>query len=422
MLNVFTRKTGEEAKEQHERAAMMADAINSKTGMPDEKELEVIGKLREQFREQLEKRKEAGTHWEFFFGDLAMARIFRGCGEELDAATVWLARCLKTFDEKGIDNFAKKAKAVVDAGPLPQNWLVDCCGLAPESGKLVNFCFFNDAKLSTGDRVMYIPVADLDKKALAALPDAGWSNFMDSLKMQNVITSAVLDKESKQEGRMNKIYTVFDFKYTTIAGLMCKEYDSKLDSDYSKIAECIAAEQMRALLAINLPWWVTKLYSAMTSFLPEKFTAKIKLFSPDDPAVYQIVPEEMMSKIVATRIGKQAGITGDPQGEIEIGAGCDFEYAASVTKGQTISWKFKVESSDIRFSGLAFWTDATDTGEDKDASTGAEIVVPQASVTSDDGEVEGEIEIALDGIVTLRWDNFHSMMSKKKLKYEIKVQ
>jgi hypothetical protein len=269
---------------------------------------------------------------------------------------------------------------------------------------------------------MYVPVADLDKKKLAALPDAGWSNFMDALKMQNVITTALLDKESKQEGRMNKIYNVFDFKYVTIAGLMCKEYDSKLDSDYSKIAECIAAEQMRALLATNVPWWAAKLYSALTSFLPEKFTAKIKLFSPDDPALHQIVPEEMWKKVVATRIGRSAGITGEPQGDIEIGAGCDFEYAASVTKGQTISWKFNVESSDIRFSGLAFWTDATDTGEDKDASTGAEIVVPQASVTSDDGEVEGEIEIALDGIVTLRWDNFHSMMSKKKLVYEIKVQ
>eukprot|EP00747_Dinoflagellata_sp_TGD_P182981 gnl/TRDRNA2_/TRDRNA2_37577_c0_seq1.p1 gnl/TRDRNA2_/TRDRNA2_37577_c0~~gnl/TRDRNA2_/TRDRNA2_37577_c0_seq1.p1 ORF type:complete len:422 (+),score=97.56 gnl/TRDRNA2_/TRDRNA2_37577_c0_seq1:78-1343(+) len=419
-MSLFTSiysKTAEERKEDAERAALQASAINSKSTMPEPEELEAVAKLREQFKTQLDERKAKGTYFEFYFGDVNMTRIYRGNDCNLEMAAKWLTRCLDTMDAKA-DEWAKSAKEMVDSGKVVSgDVLVDFFGLNAETYKSLNFRY-PAKRAENGDFVWYVPTADFDKNALLKLDEKGWENFADAWKRLSVYQTAVVDAESKKAGRMVKYYVIFDLKHASISGLLNKQYDEKLDKTVSKFVEATAAEQLNQLLSINAPWWLTNMWAAVTKLLPEKLTAKIQVCKQEDPELYKTISEDNIRELCATRIGRMAGMTGEPSGTVEVKAGADFEYALSVKQGQTISWKFTC-GADLRFGGFAYWTGEEASG-DTDEGTGAEIIVPQATVTAADGEVEGEIEMSSDGIVTLRWDSYDTLMGTKKLTYEVK--
>jgi len=419
MLNALQRKTGAEREEQKERAALSGMAINSKNTLPEPGELEMVAKLREKFKEQLEKRKASGTHWEGHFGDIAMTRIIRGCDDNLETAEKWLARCLEKMTESGWDKFAKEAEQIVDSGvALDGNILVDVCHLDPAIFNKCANCVSGGNNTVMGHLWGYYPLCDFDKVALNNLDEKGWRNWIDSLLLSYAVGIVNNTRESVKAGKMVKTIIIFDMKDVSISGQMNKKYDDALDKDFSKITESMAAELLHQIWAVNAPWWLTQLWGALTKILPEKFVAKMKVYPADDPVLLQKDVQQMLQQCYLKRIGRSAGNTGEPSGEKEVKAGKDFEYAVSVKAGTTISWKFTVTSGELRFGGFAYWTD--EDAAEIDDDSGAEVVVPQATIKTDDGEVEGELELTQDGIVTFRWDNYASMMSSAGLKYEFK--
>eukprot|EP00747_Dinoflagellata_sp_TGD_P169259 gnl/TRDRNA2_/TRDRNA2_197805_c0_seq1.p1 gnl/TRDRNA2_/TRDRNA2_197805_c0~~gnl/TRDRNA2_/TRDRNA2_197805_c0_seq1.p1 ORF type:complete len:442 (+),score=101.50 gnl/TRDRNA2_/TRDRNA2_197805_c0_seq1:156-1481(+) len=424
-------------QESIERALNWAHSLIQKDGLPDDEELAMVAGLREKFKDRLEKRKEEGTHWEFFFGDINMTRIIRGNENDLEQAEKWFTRFLKLFEDSNFDTLTQdvlqrmnekgmpEARLTFDILPSAEDFQQYCPSRVPQGNRLA----------LNGDVIGFLAFCDFDKRKLLA--HGAWEDWVTLCIAQNIAMQIVVDHQSRAQGRMVKVVEVWDMKHCTLGQAIFEPFDSQFDEDVVKVWQATGAEFVRKIFFVNSPWWVSKLWNVATKWMPTKFSSKIAVINADgcqDPEVEQFLNESLLRECFASRVGTAGGHALEPVGTVDIQAGKEFEFTIPIKEGQTVSWTFRVEqnsgdialgTSNVSFSAVAWWMSdegeviAEEAGEDEE--DGGEVVVPQAIVTADDKEVDGEIEVTQDGIFNLRWDNYHNKVRGSTIWYQVTV-
>lgn len=398
--------------------------FSEKDNLPDDDELKIVAELREAFSEEFQKRTELGTNHEFLWGDIGLGRVVRGNKGSLDDSKKWMTRCFKTFDEA---RFGAKNDITLDQLIVNQRKTMEDRGWAPlssdmfphmeECSKYANFDVL-DAKTTDGDTVVYFPVSDLDSKGLVdeAKPNL-WPMYCETCSAMNSAVAMVNDRESRSRGRVVKMIVLYDFQDSALSDVMYRPFTEKFDKEVNKVFESIFADQVGRIYMIRSPWWLTKLWSVITTILPKQLTYKMSISSTQDAA--EIAETTKVSEMNLMRMfssrKKKKEEDGANSGEVQIKAGGHFERVVEVKANQTVSWSFDV-SQTLTFVGKAWWFDEEATSE---GGGEADIVVPSAEVAKDDGTVTGELEVASDGLMLLSWDNVSSLVSSSTLKYEL---
>jgi len=146
------------------------------------------------------------------------------------------------------------------------------------------------------------------------------------------------------------------------------------------------------------------------------------------------MPDEL-----AIRNGKTAQNMNMVTGEVEITAGTQFEVPVQAYEGCILTWSFSTSGGDIGF-GVTFAADETTTtslggqagsatdGEDPQKGLvsfqpGEEIVLSEnRRYHSDSVPVQGTVQIARGGLISLKWDNSYSFFKGKTLKYAVELE
>lgn len=122
-------------------------------------------------------------------------------------------------------------------------------------------------------------------------------------------------------------------------------------------------------------------------------------------------------------------------GAVEIGAGTQFEVPVQAYEGCILTWSFETSGGDISF-GVTFQADEANKtildAEDDSRRTmpsavvlkpGEEVVLSEnRRYSSDTVQVQGTVQIARPGTITLKWDNSYSYFKGKTLTYSVELE
>jgi len=392
-----------------------------------------IAEIREQVAGELKVLAAKGWDFPHTTGDLFLLRVLRGNDWDVQKAADWYRTCLKLRQEYGLDLLHLK----LEAEDIPFR-----CSAMPNASKFAEYSttiFDADVwKNLNGDLVIYDAFGDLDTRGLVR--DLGWSGckqfFITMLEKQ----LAVLDRMSRQQGRLVKVVRIMDLQ-----GLSMWTYDKEalalLQRDIAPISAQAQCQVMRECFIINTPWLGLKLYGWLKWRLPERTQRVMHFIGKDyleDENVQASISAENIDLLTAQRrTGNDDEAVGKPGTDRLVRKGEVFEQTIEVSCGQTISWCFQLgsfsgddparrrglmgrildttlgEVTDVSFSVVAFWTDEQDSGPDSEPSV-EELVSPE-SIDASAGRVTGSVTIANQGLLAVRWSNYHSWVRHKML-------
>jgi len=383
----------------------------------------MIAELREKHKEALAKRKEAGTYWPFFFGDINMTRIWRGTDSNFDKADRWFQRFLKVMDEnpKIDEEVPVLLERLQQLGTTGDCWVGKFVSdYTDEVFKVCPFILPGANVGASGDPLSVVVCALFDKKAMRAELD--WDHYVAWNRQNTIVTTILLDKLSEEQNRMVKTSVIIDVLNSSFAALYDPTFDKMNDKDIVKLQESISAEQLTKMFVIRTPWWMMQLWKIVKKVTPARLLAKVHVCKGDGTA------DEEFNKYVgdfdfckplfdAVKAGTHSI---EPEGTATVEARREFSYSCKIKPGETVSWSFQVLSNkhdylmgipDIQFSVMLV---------DED-------VIVSKKYRTTDGEVTGSYtcecseETDSDPLVlSLRWDNSYSKVRKKQVKYSIK--
>ena len=121
-------------------------------------------------------------------------------------------------------------------------------------------------------------------------------------------------------------------------------------------------------------------------------------------------------------------------GDVEIGAGTQFEVPVVAYEGCVLIWSFKTNGGDIGF-GVSFKADEPLRPIDSDDDSkkisnalvslkpGEEILLSEVKrYNSDVVTIQGTVQITRAGTITLKWDNAYSYFKSKTLNYSVELE
>jgi len=411
--------------------------------LPSEEELENINMLRQEFSEQLDVRKTAGTDYPFFFGDIAMVRLLRGNGGRYRSASRWLRRFLQQLEEWDVDALVQDVKQRLPEGGI-KNWKGEV-DLLPHSKEVMKYLRMvpRAARLSAnGDILQYMAVCDLDRRGI--LENLEWEQWVTFMRALMVLKVMDCDHQSAVQGRVVKCINIFDLCDCSITGLRDPEFDMKHQRDVFNFLKSICIEINGPQYVLNGPWILVRIFRIVAGLLPKNFLNKIHIMDGDgssDPAFVEVVGgEAQLQQLLASRVGLcNLGSDAENKGRADIGAGQVFEKFVDVAGGQRLQWRFSVEAgyadsflgkSDVGFSvSLVDIPDKIDETEDAAADDGAEdeegsvgtTIEAESMVEASNPEVTGYYNAEKPGCIVLRWSNEHSSLRGKTVCYTVET-
>lgn len=419
--------------------------------LPNAAELDLIEQIRNAVPDELQRRKSIGLDYPCLFGDVALARVLRGCGGDVDQAQTWFKRCLENVAEYKIDDLIARMTKVLDEHPD------EPCGsthMLPNYSEVKDYVreIFHYSKCAgSGDLINYFAWSDINSQGI--LDNLDWDKFVQYHRGATILRMVVLERQSRLQGRMVKVIWVCDTLGVGITEAKNKEFEDKFGKDVNKFNECICAEVMRKMCFVNCPWWADKMYKSLSRIIPEGVKKKISIVNGtglDDPEFVRFMGGKSNLQVI---LQSRVGLVGNakpitPSGEITIGRRGAWDYTVDGKKGQTISWVFEVVGAatdffvgvpDVGFSVKTYYSLSDDevnklaeeaseskaAGSSEDASgppgMDEETVVPEKMVGAPQGKVGGTYEITKDGVISLQWSNMHSKVRSKTIKYKVKV-
>jgi len=274
----------------------------------DEKDF--IAKLRDTFKDELNRRRAEGLLHDCFFGDIAFCRIYHCCGGKLDYGKLWLLRWLDLAKEFKVDELYAEVyeKWKEDRRSKDSASLASETSILPYYGEVHQFMDhrFSAPKLSPdGDIISYLPMIDQDK--LGVLAGLDWDEFVKFNRGQLVLRYLELNRLSHLQGRMVQVILVVDLSGSTMDSMFVSAYDSLQGRDINKFAEAMGCEIIRKVYVTNAPWAIATLYSLAKAVMPEGLSRKMVITSGDglrDTEFVEMVGgEEQLKALYASRRG-----------------------------------------------------------------------------------------------------------------------
>jgi len=402
--------------------------------MPSEKEMHQISKLKERFAEAFSAREKAGLLHPCFFGDLAIARVLRGNDGSLSMAIKWFQRFLEKANQYGIDRHYEHVIKKLDAS-------------GSQYGNLTMLAYYDEVKdycrmvftaprpTPKGDVVQYIAFADVDRQGI--LDNVDWSHWVAFMRSYMILRCIEAERLSQLRGRMVRCISIFDLEDSGIGlkGLpSVPDFDERQSRDVFEFMQNICAEILGHNYVLNAPWVMVKAYNWFRNFVPEKLSRKLQLMDGDgrsDPEFLRSVGSEaQLKQLLGTRVGLTIGQKDEPSGEKDIPPGHEFQKSREVAAGQRISWSCEVlpsfadgllGPSSVEFGVTAYWLgEDLGSGDQLERSPVEEIIPPQV-MDARRGRISGSCRSTGNGVITLQWSNYNSLMRTKAVRYSVSV-
>jgi len=246
------------------------------------------------------------------------------------------------------------------------------------------------------------------------------------------------DTVTRETGILAKQVMFFDMNGSKLSDMMDRRM-SDMYADISKIAANVYPQLQEKTCLINAPKWMGWVISLFKKLLPVKTMEKFELFSntndlwdsewAKDRLVQDNAPEFMGGKVKDADLMPQ--LTGAmrsyaPSPEITIGARSFQTVTIDVPIASAqIEYNLIVVARGINFS--AEFIEGTGVGLEqcripKSSSSAPIVLRKQSKLKAETGCAKGVWSLDMPGIVKVKFDNQHSMLRSKTVKYTIEVR
>jgi hypothetical protein len=232
------------------------------------------------------------------------------------------------------------------------------------------------------------------------------------------------DKATRASGRIVKQALVFDMLDLELAGMM----DRRLSSVHTEVSAKSALyypQLLSKICMVNSPSWMSVLMVFLKSILPKKNTDKIEIFTSVDTLWESQWTQQTFNRdhfppfLSGFREEVHPTLTGEMRVEAdtdwkEVTIGRGSKEAVTVdapVAGLELSWELVVVSRDVMLS-------ATFSSGEEDS----QVVLEPFKVEQGGGLHSGKIVTPGAGTVTVVFDNYHSYVRSKTVKYRLKLE
>lgn len=406
---------------------------------PTERELEIVAMLRDDFKEELDKRKEDGRDYPFLFGDLALTRVLRGTGGSYRAAAKWFSNLLAQMEAWNMDDTIQELlRKSATTEPPTQFRSLDIVPFYEEFRDMVSFVPTAPQPTPSGDLVCYIPLNDMNLTRV--LEEGNWEHWVQFQRCIGLLRLMQLNGLSHEQQRLARVVIIWDLDGVPWSQLRNADYMEKHQKDISSVWEQLCIEIAGTQYVLNAPWIVARVFNLFSSFMPEKFSRKFQMWSSDgtgdEELTEKVGGKEQLQELLATKVGIVDDAPDEREamsGERTIVAGEALERLQELRAGQLLKWDFEVVAgygdgllgiSDVEFSASFLDIPEVAVGERLPTEfdeSGRDIAVA-AMVRPQDEHSTGSYRAEADGLAVLRWSNKHSTLRSKTINFSMEVE
>lgn len=375
-------------------------------------------------------------------GDVALLRVLRGNGNDLEHATAWMKRCLLKVQESELEKMlAEMSRALDEAQTMrPLDTMLPHYDVLKEYVRAI----FTAPKLTpSGDLVNYISLAHFDMWAL--MKCVTWQHWVKYMHGATAMRMVEVDRQSRLQGRLVRVVTIIDVADCKLGMFTCPQFHRNHSRDLGSFQESVAAEIFGQVVLLNAPWLVQKLCGTLMHLIPERFRHKFRVVDgdgTDNPDFVRAVGGlDQLRQLLAVResmFHAEPGLdlsVAKPEvhmvrrrqvhvESLDVLPGQRLEWTAAVLPG---SGDLLMGASDLLFSIDAIWTGEVGDSAPRLAQLAAKGTAafraavlrrPERLVCSS-GEVSGSLAMPRPGVVFLRWSNAHGPVRRKALRVSV---
>lgn len=242
------------------------------------------------------------------------------------------------------------------------------------------------------------------------------------------------DKLTRETGLLAKQTMCMDMKGSSLSSMMDRR-QSASHAEISKISANVYPQLQDKFCIVNAPSWMGWLMSLFRKIASKRSMDKVELFTSDEEMwnsdwakkrlIRERLPAFMGGGVIDDDLEPQ--LTGQlriqsPPPELSVGARSREVVRVEVPfEGENeIKFVVSVLARGVEFSAK-FLT--RNTGEEKaDKSGGGTVLRKDGKVKADDGPIRGSWTVQGPGTVELCFDNTHSMLRSKTVRYKVEVE
>uniref|UniRef100_A0A7S0AJZ7 CRAL-TRIO domain-containing protein n=1 Tax=Pyrodinium bahamense TaxID=73915 RepID=A0A7S0AJZ7_9DINO len=206
-------------------------------------------------------------------GDIFLLRVLRGHAHHLPQACAWYRECLRIRKERHLDELHLS---------MEEHGVDFKYGRMPHAGALAAYSTIvfdeNLWRTPQGDLLLYDALGDFRTREL--VKELGWEPCREFQEAMLERRLAVLDRMSREQGRLAKAVRIFDCEGTSIWSYD-KGFCDLMHRDMDPISHGTQCEVVRANFIINTPWFGTKVYNLLKHRLPARMERVVHLLGSD---------------------------------------------------------------------------------------------------------------------------------------------
>lgn len=407
---------------------------------PEERRL--VAELRARFARELGERRAKGNDHPCLFGDIALLRVLRGNGNDLEQASSWFSRCLCTVDAAELDGVVEAMSRELDEAQT----LTPLDSMLPHHEDIkqhVRAVFSAPQTSPSGDLINYISFARFDMWAMMRCMK--WRHWVEYMHGATVMRMIECDRQSRAQGRLVRVVTIIDVAGCSFGMFNCPQWHVAHSRDLGSFQERVAAEIFGPVVLLNAPWLVQQVFAGALRFVPERFRHKVRLVNGDgldDADFVKMAGGEAQLRQLLSVKDSIFDEEEDPQAPSQLVQALiprrqAFERSLDVSPGQVVEWEFEVlpgavdtrlGESDVAFSVFAFWK-APDSEQSSSEQLAKlllscpvwERITHQESIGASRGRIRGCWRATRPGVLRISWSNLHSRLRSKIVKYSVRV-
>lgn len=290
-------------------------------------------------------------------------------------------------------------------------------------------------KTMTGEPVFFVRIGLCNVKGL--MDAVAFDDVLNYMVMNRELTVKYCDELTKKERRLVKAYSCLDFQGASATRGQDSRF-TRIIGDSSKLSEKMYPQLLGKSIFLNIPTAFRWVFNLIKPLMSKRAVEKM-VFCPanssgkpisDCPFVSKILSIENVPTFLGGKCNCPGGcIGGIPNSQTTPINAVDADGAASITisartvqsielpisKGFVIDYLFEVESRKIEISATV--RPADEEGDSKNVD-----LMETRYVNGEDGPLKGSWASPMDGLLIVRFDNTHSMLRSKNVKYSLDIK
>jgi len=269
----------------------------------DAHEMAVVAQLRSRFEAEVADSAADPA----FFGDLALARVLRAHGNDLEQSSRWFSKFLSEWKALRCDERCGRIRRAANAHMVEAElWQLDILPSCDTAKHFLPQTFSGERLTPQGDVLCYIPLVDWDISGVRAAWET--QELLEFFADATILRSVQLDALSHATRRMVQVHVIVDVENANLGRMLSDNKD--VLAEYSRTQENLAIEVTASICFLNVGWWAKLLWAAFSGFAPEQLHAKCSLLAggPTDDLL-SLVGESQLMTLMGTRC-KQSSASG----------------------------------------------------------------------------------------------------------------